>query len=145
MDFMSKHIPFRKKRDAAMRLFSNGKLRGNSLQTGESLKPKTVADRSQSYDHTGLTHRHHHHLHLQQQQQQEQQFPRTVSYTHWKHFNNGDITENDNVWTIEDQIYYNVEKQILKAKAEARTVSVVDGDLYIDYQYICPLPYGLRV
>jgi hypothetical protein len=33
-------------------------------------------------------------------------------------------------------------KLILKAKAEGSTVSLVGGSLYIDYRYVCEMPYG---
>lgn len=38
-----------------------------------------------------------------------------------------------------------IEDQILKAKHEARTVSVIEGNLYIDYRYVGPMPIGCRV
>lgn len=38
-----------------------------------------------------------------------------------------------------------IQNQILKAKAEARTVSAVNGDLYIDYKYVAHLPPGMRI
>lgn len=34
---------------------------------------------------------------------------------------------------------FDMEDQIIKAKHEARTVSVIDGNLYIDYRYIGPI------
>lgn len=38
-----------------------------------------------------------------------------------------------------------VEDEIIKAMHEARTVSVIDGDVYIDCEYVGPLPIGCRV
>lgn len=35
-----------------------------------------------------------------------------------------------------------IEKQIMKAKCEAKTVSVIDGNLYIDYQFVASIPSG---
>lgn len=55
--------------------------------------------------------------------------------------------EDEESRTVEEQelINLNIQKQILKAKAEARTVSAVDGDLYIDYKYVGRLPPGIRI
>lgn len=58
-------------------------------------------------------------------------------------FHQGSMEEN--VWTQKDEVRFNVEKEIMKAKAQAKTVSVVDGDLYIDYQYVCEMPFGVHV
>ncbi len=38
-----------------------------------------------------------------------------------------------------------IQKQIIKAKNEAKTVTVLHGNLYIDYKYIAPLPAGCKV
>lgn len=37
-----------------------------------------------------------------------------------------------------------IQNLILKAKAQAKTISSIDGNLYIDYKYIGPLPVGIR-
>lgn len=47
--------------------------------------------------------------------------------------------------TEQQFVHWSMERQILKAKAEAKTVSVIDGNLYIDYKFIGPLPLGVRV
>lgn len=38
-----------------------------------------------------------------------------------------------------------IQKEIFRAKSEAKTVSVIDGSLYINYQYVGPLPPGCVV
>lgn len=45
----------------------------------------------------------------------------------------------------EDSLVYETQKRIMRAKAEGRTVSAVDGCLYIDYKYVGRLPNGCIV
>lgn len=48
-------------------------------------------------------------------------------------------------WTIEDETQFNVEKLILEAKAQAKTVSIIDNQLYIDYQFVCQVPSSVHI
>lgn len=44
-----------------------------------------------------------------------------------------------------DNNVIDLEWQIMRAKREARTISVIDGNLYIDYRYVAPVPIGLKI
>lgn len=125
MDFVSKHLHFGKKR-FVHRLFSNDNLGKDHNQQNDRIKTDTTnspaADRRQTYPADG---------------QKRKLLKRTLSIGQCKSVENEGLGRS---WTVEDETNFNVEKQILKAKAEAKTVSVVDGDLYIDYQYVCPMP-----
>lgn len=47
---------------------------------------------------------------------------------------------------LEDEDYaVAIQKEIYLAKQQAKTVSVINGCLYIDYQYVGPLPPGCDV
>lgn len=67
--------------------------------------------------------------------------PRTLSFCCGKKYERPDI----NTWTIEDETRFNVEKQILEAKHQAKTVSIIDNELYIDYQFVCEVPSSLQM
>lgn len=47
--------------------------------------------------------------------------------------------------TQEEFLKMTMKREILKAKAEAKTVSVISGKLYIDYRLVGPLPDGVRI
>lgn len=53
--------------------------------------------------------------------------------------------EEDELSAADEENVMEVQKQIYRAKSEAKTVSVVNGCLYINYQYVCPLPPGCVV
>lgn len=121
MDFVSKHIPSKMKR---LSLFSNDKHYENK-NGNKTTKEEYSLDRSLSYKRRVTV-----------------DVPMRDSSFCTFHRGN-QVAQKPQI--PNDEISSNVESIILKAKAQAKTVSVVDGNLYIDYQYVCPLPPGLRI
>lgn len=50
------------------------------------------------------------------------------------------VAEEDHIIKQEQKILF--KKQICEAKAKGKTVSIIDGTVYIDYQYIGKIPDG---
>lgn len=120
MDFISKHIHVKKK--GAVRTMSNEKLY-NTNQNNDQKFPR--GDQNQI-----------------DADAKKQFLKRSLSMRNYAKY----VKESEeNNWSAEDDINFNIERQIIKAKAQAKTVSIIEGSLYIDYQYVCPMPYGFRM
>lgn len=74
----------------------------------------------------------------------KQSLSRTSSGSNGKSFDTGD-QQGKTLDTDEYLMLDEVQNQVYKAKANAQTVTTINGNLYIDYRYIGRLPPGYHV